>query len=374
MFDTRKIGLVYVAIVLLVSILQTFPEVHANQRVGMKPLPTDSDFQQKTQRTSKILVGLLYENRQMYEESNLIWNSLNSDELIVEEHLFKTDISSLESASNQDIPKTVEAIALMSRVFAWRGQWKRALTLLIEHQDTVSYKPQLLFDIVNLQLKLGEYKNAEITLNSIPLSSRRDKMQYEVFKVWINRLSKRSLDNEEITKRLEDNFLYLPISTVLPLDDWFKVDGFPEIIRRSLVRFPNNQALFEYTVLKEVKEENWEELGSLLNSQQYIGQQNYLWSLMAEVFLQTEDWKQLNQLLRSRQKRPIDIKFYDFVARRAIKNEKWKVLENVSNIMTEKFPLLKDGVLYRALWLKETGQIQAYQDLMNTLNLEGINH
>jgi hypothetical protein len=333
---------------------------------GLSSLPHTPSFQQENQRSNDILKALLYENVRFYEKANLIWKSLPEDNPEVQDHLFFTDLAAYLELQKTDIPKSEKSLLLMSRYLSWQRSWKQAVQIL-ENDQQPSIEKKL--ELIRLDLVLGYYEKAGVLIDTLGPIDHRDKMQAEILKIWLQVLVGDKKNARIGIQSLEEDYLYLPLSTMFP-------DGYlgneteqKSILVKSLVRFPSNKVLFEQLVKLLIKSESWQELDRLVHSQQFLGKTSFVWTLLAEIYLNTGQQDAIDDLLKSIPPQGASPEYFDIIARIAIDRKNWELLLKVSEILQSRFPYLMDGKLYLAIYYRETGELEKSRSLIEQAGL-----
>ena len=349
------------------AIVLTFP-ANADTPIGISPLPDQPAFLDGKFQTNSILKALLYEHYQMYESASHLWKSLPSHSLLIQEHLFQTDVVSLDPDETPHIPKSEPSLLLISRFYNWQKRWQEALGVFNSYQGMITFSTETKLEMVRLLLYLGRYDEAERNLRSIEGQSGMDKMQKEILGIWLEVLRGNKPGLSKKIAHIEEDFLYLPISTLLP--DRIADGNQTALYRPSLIRFPANEYILEQLAKGLLDREEWQALDALIVSQNYLKTGSFGWLFLAEVYLNTNQMESFNQLMKFYPANKAIPEFFDLIARKAIKQENWPQLAKVSQVYQQKFPELLDGKLYWLIYLRETGELGKANHLQSQIELE----
>lgn len=338
----------------------------AGELTGPSSLPLTHSYQQEFRRSNEILKALLYENERNYDKANQIWKSLPADNPEVQDHLFYTDLATYLELQNTELPKSEKSQLLLSRYLSWQRSWQQAKHVLASDPNPTIEKT---LEMIRLDLLLGNYTNASNRMNALHPVDHRDKMQSEILKVWLQVL----VGDEENAKigirKLEEDFLYLPLATMFPESYLGDEIERKVILVKFLVRFPSNKILFEQLVKLLIKSESWQELDNLVHSQGLLGKTSFAWTLLAEIYLNTGQQTAIDELLQSIPPQGANPEYFDIIARIAINKQNWELLLKVSEILQTRFPLLLDGMLYKAIYFKEIGELEKSNSLIEQVGL-----
>ncbi|MCP4753455.1 MAG: hypothetical protein GY866_21405 [Proteobacteria bacterium] len=335
------------------------------------PLPNDSEFANHVVRTNKILQALFLEKHQRYPEARRIWKSLPERYQSVQDHVFQAELMSLVSTAYPNVPQTKNSLLLASKYLRWRKKWAEALKLLDNYRKHLDYDLELRLEMVRLTLDLGRYQRAESLLSSMPPIRGREKLRYEMLWGWYYILRGNEREAQKIMVKIEEDFLYLPFSAILPEGGYFSVSDSEKRLFQALIRFPSDRGLFEEAIRVFRRKEEWWELERLIRSQRYLSDEVPAWTLMAEIYLETNQGEKLNRLLKSIDNVERKPEFHDLVARKAIKDENWDLLERVARRYQERFPEVLDGRLYLAEYYQHTGQMEKGRKILVEIGVVG---
>jgi hypothetical protein len=331
----------------------------AGDITGLTNLPRDRQYLANNNRTQKVLKALLYENRQLYQSAYLVWKTLPQHLMVVQEHVFQSGLFRSTGAMRKSMPRSESASLLMSRYLAWQRKWEEALQVLKEAEDGKPLTFNAKLEVIRLHLSLGNYSKARQIMATIGEGSRREQLQLKILKTWCFILTGEAVEAKKLIGILEEDFLYLPISTMFPLDFFGRQFERKRLLRKSLIRYPSSDSLLEQYIKLLQSTRNWQELDLLIRSQQVLDPDAFHWSLEAEVCLRTGRSRELDQLLKSPLDKDILPEYFDLIARKAINEENWELLNRVSIIYRAKFPGLEDGRLYQTIYLQKTGQLNS---------------
>jgi len=344
-----------VSILFSLSIVQ-LQTSYAGDFTGVAPLPGSHQFKQDNHRSFNILKALLFENNRLYGRANRIWKSLPESNSQVSDHLFHTDSATYQEFSHPEIPKSNKSLLLISRYFSWQKEWQQALQLLNNHRGTVSTVEKKL-EVIRLNILLGFYQQAEKLIDNLGSIKHREKMQADINKIWLYILSGEQNQAMSGIRKLEEQYLYLPVSIMFPSKYLGGMEEQKTVLQTSLSRYPSNRNIFERLVNLLVETGSWMDLHELVYSQQFFEPASLDWTLLAEIYFNTGQKKSLDSLMSSlvtrQRKQP---EFFDLLARLAIKQKNWDSLLRISEIFQDEFPELMDGKLYQAIYFQETGK------------------
>ncbi len=335
---------------------------------GLQSLPSDLEFQTDTSRTTKILTALLLENNRRYKNSVQVWSSLPQENEQVRTHLYYNRLALNRHALPDELPISIKSRLLMSRYQSWQRQWHLALRTLEEVRDK-DVSNEVRMEQIRLNLILGNYDKVEKLIRGLNPYKHRERMQLEVFSVWLDILKGNKEPARVGIGKLEENYLYLPLSTMFPVDLTNSNQDLGTVLKSMLMRFPSNSELFEQLLIFTKKHKKWKTLDELVRSQMYINSSKVDWDLLAEVYLQTGQFKRLEKLIKSRNSLHAGPSFYDILARLAMKRKNWELLHQVSKSLQSHYPELRDGLLYQAIYYRETGRKEKAEVLLRQAGL-----
>ncbi|MBU2513031.1 hypothetical protein KJ966_16955 [bacterium] len=341
----------------------------ADENLSYAILPQENSFKKDQAQTSQVLKALLFENIQLYQKAYKIWGELPDQIPLVKEHRFITGFSFPFSDSFGELPTTERSILMMVRYLTWQKKWEQALSIIEKHREILGKSVEGKLELIHIYLCLGRYDEAEKEVVELDISDRRSLMHLKILKIWLEVLRGNQTGIHEQIQQVEEDFLYLPTTSFLPSELLKEERLEKESSGISLLRFPSNQTILEELVLQYRREENWQEIEYLVQSQHYISNQPFSWLLMAELYSNSSQISKLKQLLESRRKYPVVPEFYDYLARNAIVQENWQVLRHVAEVYSRKFPDLLDGKIYEAIYFEKTGQHQKSKALYDEVGL-----
>ena len=336
--------------------------------IGLQTLPSDLNFQTDKSRTTKILTALLLENNRLYRKSNQVWSSLPQKNDRVQSHLYYNKLAMNRFALSENSPINEKSKLLKSRYLSWQRQWSHALKTLEEIRNK-EISNEVRMERLRLNLLLGDYEKAGTIIRSFNPGSYREQMQLEVFSTWLNILKGNRKPAKVGIDKLEENYLYLPLSTMFPIDYLDSDENLEITLKSMLMRFPSNSELFEQLILFCKKHKRWKVLDELVRSQKFINSSNVDWGLLAEMYLQTGQIRRLEKLIKSQNALSVGPNFYDVLARLAMKRKNWELLLQVSESLRSHYPQLQDGLLYQVIYFQETGRENQAQALLKQSGL-----
>ncbi len=336
--------------------------------IGLQTLPSDLEFQTDKARTSKILTALLFQNNRLYRKSSQLWASLPQKDDQVQTHLYYNKLVLSRYVLPKNPPKNEKTSLLVSRYQSWQRQWSQALKTLEGIGDN-DVSNQVWMEQIRLHLLLGNYDKAGTIIKRVKPDNHRVQMQLEVFSIWMNILKGIKKPATNGIDKLEENYLYLPLSTMFPLGYTDSDGNLEKTLKSMLMRFPGNPEMFEQLILFCKKHKKWKLLDDLIISQKFVDSTKIDWVLLAEVYLQTGQIRRLEKLIKSQNTLTVGPDFYDLLARLAIKRKNWELLNQVSKSLRSQFPQLLDGSLYQAIYLHETGRKGKADVLLRDLGL-----
>ncbi len=347
----------------------SFPNCMAGENTSLASLPQEASFINSRNQTTLVLKALLFENKQMYRKANRIWGVLPEQVSLVKEHRFITGFASPDNYRYENLPVTEQSILMMVRYLTWQKEWERALSILENNREIVDNSVDGQLELIHLYLCLGKYDDAEKLVTEVTPSDRRALMHLKILIIWLEILNGNKTGVFDQIQQVEENFLYLPTSSILP--PGLSKDGNQrkESAGKSLLRFPSNQTLLEELILLHLQTENWMEVQYLVQSQKYISNQPFSWLLLAELYTNNGQAGELKQILESRKELPAEPEFYDYLARSAIAEENWQVLGHVAEVYDQTFPDLLDGQIYKAIYYEKTGQLEKSKALFDEAGL-----
>ncbi len=355
--------------VFLSTILALTNACKAGVSTGLSPLPKDPQFQQQKSQTIKLLTALLYENNQQYQKSGKLWRTISSKGTRVQDHIFYNDLVSYLTNQPSEIPNTDKSKLLMSRLLGWQRKWQQALDTL-EGKTGHSNSIENNLEAIRLNLVLGHYENTRKLIGNIGTLTHRQQMQMEIYTIWLQILEGNRKDALLKIAKLEENFLYLPFSTMFPIDYLGEGKKLQLTLNESLRRFPSNSEIFEQMTEFLIKDQQWEALDELVISQKYINGNRVDWNLLAEIYLNTGQYKQLEKVIKSKAARYVAPQYFDVLARFAMSRKNWELLFQVSKSYRSLFPELKDGLLYQAIYYQEIGRRRESEALIKLAGLQ----
>ncbi len=322
----------------------------------LKNLPKDRTFLTESRRTTKLLKALLLEERRSYQSAYRLWRELPQQLTMVRDHVFQSGLFRSSWVKRGKTPNSESSSLLMSRYLSWQRRWNEALQVLEESRDLHVYSDDTRLEMIRLNLSLGNYESAKSMIEHLGKKSRRVQLQRKILEAWYHILKGESDQATKLIRNLEEDFLYLPIATMFPLDLLGDPSQKSKILGKSLVRYPAEDALLENAVRLYQDTEEWQKIDLLIRSQVFLNPDVFTWLLKAETYLKTGDHEQLNQVMQSPLNKDHLPEYFDLLARKAIKEQNWELLNRVAAIYQNRFPYLEDGKIYYSIYLRETGQ------------------
>lgn len=334
------------------------------------PIPTNSLIQNSIKRTGLVLTAFKFEQAGHYKKAKHIWRALDKQSpLEVSQYLYRLDFSSSPHGILMDPPKHEASVLLIVRYLTWLQYWEDALLIVQSHPDLFKNKDELRLEKIRILLKLGRYREAKTELDTFDSSKRRLQMQADIFKSWLSILESTPFVDRQFINRLEEEYLYVSATSIYPPGYWQKHPSLKQLFRRSLVRFPDNRSVFEQNLEIGRAENDWKELETLSESQSLLKKETIDWRLQKEIYLESKQVDKLNELLANL---PAHFKttreYFDTLARKSLIEENWPQLAEIAKEMTSRFPGVKDGLLYKIVWLRKTGNPDAALRLLQELS------
>ncbi len=315
------------------------------------PYPDNPSLTDRIERSQRILKALFFEQRYQYVEARKIWETLPRSSGSVGDHIFQSELLEMKSLDIGSVPVTVFSIKVAASYLKWRKQWSKAYQLLLEQSALVAQNEDLQFIQVMLALYLRKYEDAQKQLRKMDSANVHDKMQLGLLWSWYYMLSERLDKLMMELEELEDNAFYYPASFVISESARYPWQETKENALRALTRFPSDRELIERIVTLFRQQEDYDELDSILDYQQYSSDVPTAWMIWADVYLQTRQFEKLKRLLRDIQ--PAEkhrIEFFNYLAQIAIFEREWKQLMGIAEQCRIQFPFLRDGDLFMAIY------------------------
>ena len=360
----------YRAIIILCLSLVLHNNTTAGDIAGGSPLPSDIQFQKDRNLTLNVLKALLYEEKQYYYAANRIWKSLPQDLEIVQEHVFQSGLFRYSGVVRKNVPITENSTLLMSRYLSWQKKWADALHLLEKTNGEQTPPVDTNLEMIRLNLSLGDYGKAKQIMDHLVCDNRRDQLQLEILRVWYFILSGDQQQAVSGINTLEEDFLYLPVSKMFPVDFFGDKREQKVKLNRSLVRFPTSDEMVEQLVHLLIVNDDWDGLSVLVRSQQTVNPDAFGWRVLAELYLRTGQDGKLDKLLHSLDGKDLTPDYFDYLARKAIEDKQWEQLNRISRAYQNRYPGLLDGKLYQFLYLHYTGQTEKLKSYTNNAELQ----
>ena len=306
-------------------------------------------------RSQAILTALFLEHRHQYAEARNIWKTLPLTNKSVKDHIFLADLMDQKAGVLEAIPKTISSILIVVSYYNWQKKWDKAYQLLKKYPDIVAKSEDLKLIEARMALFLRKYQETELLLLKMAPKDFFDKTQYQLLWNWYFALSGRKNGLRIETKKLEEDFLYLPASLVMVEHQGESWSDTRKRALKALTRFPSNRDLIEDIVFVFQNHGAWIELSNFLDLNNSNRDGAGDWVFTANVYSQTGQDKKLQLLLNSVSKTERHrLEFLDYAARIAVHKKEWDLLKHVTEQYHKYFPYLRDGDLYLAEYKRGT--------------------
>ena len=329
------------------------------EKLEILPYPDTPLLTDRVKRSQKILKALFLEQRYQFTEAQRIWKTMPRTNLQVQDHIFQSELIVKRSLDTDTIPATPLSIKTAVLFLRWQKRWSEAYELLQEQSELVSNNIELQYIKAIFALYLRKYEDTQRQLKTIASNEFHDKEQLGLLGSWLYLLSGKQLQLQQALKQLEENAMYYP--TVFMMSEYagYSMHEIHENAMSALVRFPSNRELIENIVISLQHHEAFNELQDVLDHGISDNELRVAWMTRAEVYLQTHEFKKLKVLLTELQSsEEVRVEFLNYRAQVAIYEQDWPTLKAIAHAYHNRFPYLKDGDYFMAIYEDSTRQSQ----------------
>lgn len=368
MFDSNK----YLLILLLPFFL-TFSCFATPSGKKFLPVPDTADFRVRVNQTNKILKALHLENREMPKTANQYWNSFPDSSIQVKAHQFRNYLffngRLLGGSYKPNVPETEESWFWVAQYYRWQKQWDLAIHAVDKMDALKPGSTRGKFERIQLYLYQGDFDKVLELLKSFNASSLQERLQYEVHYCWFLVLTGEYDQALRKMEKLEEEFLYLPHSSLIfPGINQRWNQAFSQL-KRSLTRFPGNSHIFEEFFMLYWQRENLESVIQFIKVQK-PGYRIVRELISLESFLKDQERPGgAGALLNLLKNFLVTPDHFTKLANYAIEKQDWQLLGWVATILEEKYPDLLDGKLYLSEYYLHTNQLNRREELLAQLKL-----
>ena len=333
-------------------------------------LPKEKQLSKKIDTSTQILHALHLEETGHYRQSQQIWTQFKKDSKKSEEHVFKASLIIRSPSNSEELqaPQSEESKFLLSRFFIWRQKWVRALSTVNSLEENSDLKNKSILQKINILLALGRYQEARLTLERNDFPTFDLNYQKALLWSWYHILTNNPGKAMETMKVLESEYLYLPITNLIPMDYLLKDYKNLPYLQQSIIRFPDSVEAVETLAFHYLDHFKWRELESLLKMRNHYEPKNKYWRFYGELYLGTNQLDKLQTLLQFQEQRQERSQpYFDLKARMLIATKKWDYLKVLAQDYIKFYPELIDGQLFLAEYYRFTGQAKKKESLLQSI-------
>lgn len=329
----------------------SFCQTPFSSPIRIIPFPDDPAVNRRIAQSQQILKALLLEQDYRFVEALGVWKMLPQSSETIRDHVFQIKLIEQGDLEINSIPETVFSIKVAVSFLKWQKRWREAYQLLQARSALIIQDEQLRFMQVVLAFYLGEYEAAQQQLKAIGSGPVHDKLQLQMMWSWYYMLSEKGEKLLQLLEELEDHATYHSASFLVKGSKelpWHKMRHYA---LKTLTRFPSDRELTEITIRLFLKQGALEELEKSILPRNTSDGVDDLWTVRAEIYLQTDQFAKLKSLLNDLHSEQTDqIELLTYRAEMAIAERNWPQLRIVAEEFRHRFPYLQDGELFMALY------------------------